>query len=169
MPGGVAIQRSISLPELPRQLAMLELSPAEIDWRPTLRDWSVYLATKAKESFDRGASPDGTPWAPLKRQRNRRRDKRGRRAGGGTGQKPLRDTGLLMASMSAAAGVQGSVREFGPASLTQGTAIFYGSFHQEGGRHLPARPFAGVTNAMADMLANIAADRLMRQYFGRAA
>lgn len=198
MPGGVAVQRNVTvdLPGLSRQLAMLEIAPGEIDFRPALADVRVYLWSEAKKCFDESRAPDGTPWAPLKRQRNRRRDKR---AKGGSGQKPLRDTGGLMASMTSAA--SGGISQIDRLSLTQGTAHEFAAVHnfgatinhperrrgkgekpwvfESGGETvftkriaahvvvIPARPFVGLASRQVDFIGEIIADRLMRQYFGR--
>lgn len=168
MPGGVAIQRDVTLRRFPAALREIgdDAAAATFDFRLTLKDFSVQLAAWGKQSFDQSRAPDGSPWKPLKRARNRRRDRRARKRGGGSGQKPLRDTGVLMASMSATAGAKGGVRIFGQASLEQGTAVEYAAFHQQGTRHIPARPFAGLTAAMVDRLGDIAADRVARQIAG---
>jgi hypothetical protein len=164
MPGGVVIQRTITLPELPRELQRFDIHPASIDYRPALQDVSVYLGAEYKRSFAESRSPDGTPFAPLKRPRRRRRD---RRARGGTGQKPLIDRGLLQASGSGKA-AQGSVRELHQASLEQGTSLFYADWQNRGTRTIKARPFVGIAERQATMIERIVADRLMRQYFGAA-
>ena len=53
------------------------------------------LACKAAtvDNFSGQHGPDGTPWAPLKRESRRKRGRRGRRRGGA--QQVLLDTGLL--------------------------------------------------------------------------
>lgn len=157
MPGGVAIQRSISLPELPRQLAMLELSPAEIDWRPSLLDVSLYVGAVSKGCFDQSQSPDGVPWKPIK-PRRRKRDRKATRF------RPLYDTGKLFGSMT---GKAGAIRELSSLSLTQGTNVEYAPFQNDGTRTIPARPFVGLTPKHADQIGAIIVDRIMRQYFGR--
>jgi phage gpG-like protein len=160
MPGGVAIQREITLDRLPGQLAAMGVDPRAVDWRPALADTSVYLGAEYKRSFAESRSPDGTPWRPLKRQRSRRRD---RRAKGGSGQKPLRDTGLLMASSSGGAGF---IKQLTALSLEQGTNVEYAGFQNNGTRFIPARPFVGVGPKQADMIERIVADRIERQLFG---
>lgn len=108
---------SIGMPTDPQQLPM----------RPILNDVSVYLGSRAKECFDQGKSPDGKPWLALKHPRNRARDQK---AKGGTGQKPLRDKGLLGASVQGQ-GVHG-IREFGANYLEQGTNLDYAGPHNFG-------------------------------------
>ena len=116
----------------------------------SIRDTSVYLSSAAKRRFDAGVDPDGQPWAPLKRQRRRRRD---RKAKGGSGQKVLRDTGILMASMSGGAGAD--IR-MGDTYLVQGTSVHYGLFHQFGTVKMVARPFAGINARDLDIITKIA-------------
>lgn len=151
---------TVNLEEFSAALARMGRTAAEIDYGPALNAVSVYLAARAKNSFDMGVSPDGAPWLPLKRPRSRRRDKR---AKGGTGQKPLRDTGLLMASVQGRAGVRGSVKVMGRLSVEQGTSLPYAGYHQFGTRHIPARPFLGVTEKDADRIGMMVADVALKQ------
>lgn len=95
----------------------------------TIKDVSFYLGNSVKRRFDTGTAPDGSPWEPLKNPRNRSRDKRAR---GGSGQKPLRDSGLLMASATGQPGAEGAVRETGPFHLVQGTNLEYAGVHNFG-------------------------------------
>lgn len=94
----------------------------------TVADVGIYLGAQAKRRFDEGVGPDGVAWVPLKQPRNRSRDRRGARAGGGSGQKPLRDSGRLMASTTGAA----SILETGPLHVVQGTNLEYAAVHQFG-------------------------------------
>src|SRR5262245_26052808 len=123
-----------------------------LDYQPSLKLVAVYLAAQARRSFDEGRGPDGRPWRPLKKPSKRR---------GGASAKPLRDTGLLMASLSAR-GAQ-HVEEYQPAALEFGTAVRYGRYHQDGTRTIPARPFLGTTPAMDERIGEIVADQLARQ------
>lgn len=154
----VVESREIRLPQLPQLFAELNGHAQNLTFQKSMRETSVYLASEAKRNFSEGRDPDGNPWKPLKRQRNRKRD---RRAKGGTGQKPLRDTGLLMASMSARG--SGAVRDIGAFHLEQGTSISYGAFHQFGTRHIPARRFAGITSKMLDRIADFILADAVRQ------
>jgi len=89
--------------------------------------------------FEHGEAPDGTTWQALKQPRPR---------GGG---KPLQDTGVLMGSITAQ--VHGN-------TLQVGSATDYAHYHQFGTKHIPARPFLGVTD---DLLASI--KELTHAYF----
>lgn len=93
---------------------------------------NLLLVADAKRNFDEGHGPNGEVWPPLKRPR-----KKGR-----SGEKPLRDTGVLMASLSA--GRPGSISEVTPQGLRFGTSVAYASFHQRGTRTIPRRRFLGV-------------------------
>ena len=94
------------------ELARLDYTPA---WRPV----AVYLAAATKQRFASGVSPDGAPWAPLAHPRPR----------GGT--TPLRDTGLLMASVTGQG--QGHVEQATPQQLVWGTNLDRAALHQWGG------------------------------------
>jgi phage gpG-like protein len=185
MGAGIAMQMEGLLRGLEQSVA-----PANFPYRAVLNDLSVYLAGRAKESFENSAAPDGTKWAALKRPRNRTRDKR---ASGGTGQKPLRDRDILMASATGQ-GPNG-VRNFGPTWLEQGSKLNYAGpqnygakinkpeqvrpypkkpfvFEGPEGRRIfarrirahtvtiPARPFLGLTDQDGSRMAQIAAERV---------
>lgn len=148
---------------------------------PVPKRCRLVLVAASKQNFAGGHAPDGTPWAPLKRPRSRPRD---RRVHGGTGQKPLRDTGIAMASLTA--GGQGSVDRMTANELVYGTNLEYVAVHQYGHTFparsrakpwvfsgpdgkpvftrrlgpitIPARPFLGWNDDMADNCANILAD-----------
>jgi len=95
-----------------QDLSRIDFSPA---WRPV----AVYLAASTKQRFASGTSPNGAPWAPLAHPRAR---------GGGT---PLRDTGLLMASVTGQG--QGHVEQATPQQLVWGTNLDRAALHQWGG------------------------------------
>lgn len=161
----------------------------------SLKESQVYLLSQYKRCFDESRSPDGKPWAPLKRPRNRKRD---RKAKGGTGQKPLRDKGLLMAAASASAAT-GAIRELGRFHLEQGTNLDYAAAQNFGTTirvperrrakawvfadaansaaiftrrikahlvRIPARPFIGITQAMVDKIELFVGEDVMRQVGG---
>ncbi len=160
-------------------------------YEPLLKRYVVLLSSESKKCFDESRGPDGSPWAALKRPRDRQRDQKGKKAGGGSGQKPLRDTLLLMLSVTARG--EGHKEEIGPTSLVWGSNLPYAGTHQEGRtvqvpeiarprgtkalawkdgagkmvfrRHarahsvtIPARPFVGMTDRLANQMASMAAD-----------
>lgn len=90
--------------------------------------------------FENSEAPDGTTWQALKQPRPR------------GGDKPLQDTGVLMGSITA--------QVIGKHTLQIGTATDYAHYHQFGTKHIPARPFLGVTD---DLLASI--KELTHAYF----
>lgn len=95
------------------------------DWQPFLKVTAVLLSAATKENFDRGQSPDGVPWKPLAWPRAR------------GGSKPLRDRGLLMASVSARGA--GHVEDYAADSLVFGTNHESAALHQHGGTIRPRK------------------------------
>jgi phage gpG-like protein len=112
----------------------------------------LYLQSQAQLNFVGGHDPDGGVWAPLRHPSRRR---------GGPSAKPLRDTDVLMGSM--VSNGPGHVDQRTPSSLVWGTSVSYGIFHQQGTRHIPARPFLGLTSQMIDRIAQIVADVAEKQ------
>ena len=168
---------TITLAELPGVLDEVARETEPKDLKPLLETMSVYLSATAKRRFHEGIDPDGAIWKPLAMQRARPRDKVNRNPRS-TGQKPLRDTGLLMASVTGGAG--GFVN-IGDTWLEQGTNLEYAAFHQfgvgpirpvtkkalfwpgaahpvKGTKGIPARPFLGINDRDADKLALMTAD-----------
>lgn len=96
----------------------------------TIQDVSTYLTSVVKRRFASGTGPDGQTWDELKFPRHRRRDQNAR---GGTGQKPLYDSGVLMASASGQEGAAGAVKEMGAFHLVQGSNLDYAAIHNFGG------------------------------------
>jgi phage gpG-like protein len=82
---------------------------------PAFKRIELLLVRVTKENFDGGHAPDGTPWAPLKFARPR------------GGDKPLRDTGGLMASLTA----QGP----GHVSRMSDDEFVWGTNHEHAGVH----------------------------------
>jgi len=187
---GAALGRSIPLSAL--QAALGELAGVgieDLDHRPAWQPIGVLLTAEHKRCIDEGRSPDGTPFLPLKYPRNRARDKRAR---GGTGQKPLQDTGLLKA---AAGGGAGFYQETGNLYLQQSVVLAYAAAHQFGvtvsyperrrakpwvfevdGRlvftrrirahtkTIPARPFMGINDQTLGYATEILQENAARQY-----
>lgn len=112
--------------------ALAKLNRAVLDLRPAFRDIGEQLLIIHRDRFRAQRSPDGTPWAPLSPAYRARKAKnkdlilvlRGH----------LRDT--LRYQVSATA-------------LAFGTDRIYGATHQFGdpSRHIPARPFLGLSAA----------------------
>jgi phage gpG-like protein len=115
----------------------------------------LYLQSQAQLNFAGGHSPEGAAWATLRHPSRRR---------GGPSAKPLRDTGILMGSMTSNG--PGHVDQRTPSSLTWGTNVSYAGYHQWGTRHIPARPFLGLTGPMIERIADLVADVAARQVAG---
>lgn len=152
---------TLDLGQLPAALAAIGTPPK--DYAALIKKFVVLLSSEAKRSFDEGSSPSGVPWAPLKRERRRKRERRTKKGkgGGGSGQKPLRNTGILMQSVTA--GGVGHVEQLGPSGLVYGTTVPYAGYHQRGTRHIPARPFLGLSPRALGIIQQMTADFVARQ------
>jgi len=119
--------------------ALKKLEAAGQNLAPALDTVGAILQAWVLLGFNTGTAPDGSKWAPLKV-----------RAG-----QPLRDTGILMGSITYA--VDPSP---GAASLEVGTNIEYGKFHQlgtktaAGGTHIPQRAFLPINTLPPDWAAD---------------
>lgn len=91
---------------------------------PLMKVLAVTVSADAKTNFDRGVGPDDTPWAPLAFPR----------ASGGS--RPLRDKGLLMASMIGGAN---HVERLSPGMLIVGTNRIGAKLMQDGGTIPPTK------------------------------
>jgi phage gpG-like protein len=138
--------------QLARHLTELGGKVAALSFERPLKTAAVYLASQSKECFDQSRDPSGVAWLPLKSPSARR---------GGPRSKPLRDTGLLMASVAARGA--GHVEEVTRTSLVVGTSIDYASYHQLGTSSIPARPFLGITAKIEDRIARIILDYVKRE------
>lgn len=90
------------------------------DWTVALKRLAVMVRAATLENFASGHAPDGTPWEPLKRPR----------ANSKGGDKPLRDRGLLMASVTGQGG--GHVEQITQSTLTFGANLEYAGVHNYG-------------------------------------
>jgi phage gpG-like protein len=93
-----------------------------IDWRGVLEPIRFDVIQETKENFDAGKSPDGTPFKPL----------RWPRANSKGADKPLRDFGLLGASVTSP-GAQGNIDDQAANRFEWGTNLDYSTIHQYGG------------------------------------
>lgn len=87
----------------------------------------LLLIAQTKESFAGGHAPDGTPWAPLAHPRPRT----------GGADVPLRDTGILMGSVTGKG--QGNIDVIDEEGLTFGTNLDRAAIHQYGGTIQPTK------------------------------
>lgn len=104
----------------------------------TLKHWSAEASGILAKQMIEGVSPDGTPYAPLRRPR-----------GPGHNQQsgPLIDKGDMLRSLSSGAD---HVEEFTKDSVKVGTKDRKAEFHQYGTSKMVARPFADINDAIVD-------------------
>jgi phage gpG-like protein len=93
---------------------------ADLNYTVPLQRSAVAVKADMRENFQGSHGPEGTPWPAL-------RFPRGHGRGGG---KPLLDSGLLMASTTAAG--QGHIEEVGEHRLEIGTNLDRAAVHQHG-------------------------------------
>lgn len=110
---------TIDLQKLAPRIAMLSRQLSNVQLTTALRAGAIMAASDVRDRFSRGVSPEGVSWVPLAHPR----------PSGGNAQ-PLRDNGLLMASVYGR-----SDRN----SVTVGTNLVYASLHQFGGVIRPVR------------------------------
>lgn len=159
------IVRDLPLSSMATWILTLRMASGKsLSFREGLEDSSIYLRAQTLRCFDEQRSPDGRPWAPLKRPRNRLRDRRARKKNPHKREKILVDTALLQNSTQ---GGTGFTKTLGDLYLTQGTNIEYAHFHQFGTRKMVDRPFTGITAADGDKVAGFIADDVARQLVKR--
>lgn len=100
-------------------------SLSSIDFSKPLKRSLPILKSYTQQNFDGGHGPDGVPWIALAHPRSR------------GGDKPLRSSGMLMASMTAHG--PGGIEKVEGNELTFGTNLPYAKIHQEGGTIRPSR------------------------------
>ncbi len=142
-----------------------------------LKNAGIVVVESVLKNFMAGGRPDA--WEPLKESTLERRArgksdynvfKSGPKKGRWTkataekyilaGAQPLRDTGILMASIGNPGG--DGIFEMVENGLAVGTGVKCGWFHQWGTKWMPARPFMMVQEADADTIARMAADHAMK-------
>jgi len=100
-----------------------------VSFEQPLKACRLLVIAGVKDNFSGQHAPDGTPWRPLKRPRDRERDRRAAARGGV--QQVLRDTGILQASVTAQ-GARGNIDELTDRHLVFGTSLSYAAAHQYG-------------------------------------
>lgn len=116
--------------------ALRQLAAKGEDLTPMLDELGEDEVTRVMLRFESGTAPNGVWWDELTSR---------------DGQ-PLMDTGRLYNSIEA--------QVIGKHRLQVGTATDYAHYHQFGTKHIPARPFLGVSD---DLLASI--QELTHAYF----
>lgn len=99
---------------------------ANLNYQPALKKCRTLIVADVKENFQGSHGPDGTPWPALAHPRPNSKG----------ADKPLLNTGLLRASVTAAGG-QGHYESIGANRLIFGTNLDYASTHQEGATITP--------------------------------
>jgi len=124
---------TLTLDQLPAWANREAAKLATLNLVPVWKQVRLFLIAATKENFVGQHTPDGTPWMPFRRSPSRRR--------GGPGSKLLRDTGLLMTSVTASGA--GHIEEQAPQRFVFGTNLHYAGYHQFGTRRIPRRQFLG--------------------------
>jgi phage gpG-like protein len=150
-----------------------------LTYEQPLKLCAIALAADTKKNFEGSHTPDGQPWLPIK-PRRRKRDKiawlkRQKKGLAKLPDKPLVDTGLLMASVSAAdATQQGAIRDITHARLVFGSSIEYGEYHQRenrAGLNFPRREWLGINtqtaNTMSKIVEEFVANKVVEALGGR--
>lgn len=94
---------------------------AVVSYRPAIQACKLAVVASTQENFAGSHAPDGTPWQPLAHPRPNSKG----------ADKPLRDTGILAASVSARG--QGHYEKVSDTALEFGTNLDYAAIHQTGG------------------------------------
>lgn len=149
---------------------------ADVDYTPAMKSCRQIVISAAKFNFDDQKAPDGIPWAPLKRQRGKRKG-RGKSRGH---DKILRDTGLLMQSLTAASGGARTIDILTSTSMEWGTNVDYAQYLQEGtgdfrgkrnyggsGKGMVARPFLGLNDTIEEEIEEAVAGFVEREILKR--
>lgn len=145
-----ATAKELTFEELGKLFGAMGARLTGLSFERPLRTVALYLSSQARGCFDEARAPDGTPWLPLQHPSKKR---------GGPTAKPLRDTGMLMASLGARA--FGHVEQVSDTALVWGTNLVsekgypYPAVHQFGGGNVPARPFLGMTPQMEATVSRI--------------
>lgn len=119
------------------------------DFSPALQAWIPDLAETWTDGFVSSRAPDGSTWKPLKRARPK---------GHNTARRPLIDTGEMF--RSAVSDGANHIEQVTKNTAEIGTSDRKAAFHQYGTKHIPARPFIGVSEKADTMLENRVSDHI---------
>lgn len=146
--------QTLSLSQLPAYGNQLGKELVGGDWQRALKACLVAIKADTKKNFVEAHDPEGNAWLPLKRPRPGSKGK----------DRPLRDTGLLMASVSARG--QGGYEQIEDTRLEMGTVLDYAGYQQDGTRFIPARPFLGFGPQLMDLIERIIGEEIDRRAAG---
>lgn len=155
--------------------ALRSLARAGGDLSTALSVIGEKLLRTTKDRYDLERDPEGQPWAPLADETIRRKMRQGVRRGK-DGRRTLvrRDGSTKAGAIRTLAGLKtlvesGHLRDQLHYQVTRealelGTSFIYGATHQFGDpkRHIPARPFLGITQADRQMILSVLRDHLRR-------
>ena len=118
----MSVSRELDLKDFAPWLGELAARAAKDDGVRLLKAVALMLEGASKDCFDQARGPDGSPWPPI---RPRPRTPAMGKADPKKGEKdrPLRDTGILAASMTAFA--PHHIEEVSPTTLVWGTSVDY--------------------------------------------
>lgn len=132
------IEITHDLPELNHHLTTL-YQRLNGDLTPLMSKIGGILTGSTQQRFNDKAAPNGLRWQNLKPETQKRKGNNNILVG--KGESGLRDI----------------VNEITEQSVSIGTSLHYGKYHQFGTRHMVARPFLGISNDdRAEILAEIA-------------
>lgn len=145
---GAALDLQLTISNAAEVKAAFEaLQAALADLTPAFQDIGEALLNSTRERFSAQTAPDGTPWAALSPDYAQRKKK--------NRDKILTLSGDLRGLLNYQAG---------PRDVRIGTPLIYGATHQFGApeRHIPARPFLGLSSADETELLDLLQDHLRR-------
>ena len=119
------VNQTLTLDQFAGQMQQVGDKLGHLSFSKPLKSCKVLIVADVKENFAGGHTPEGQPWPPLAFPRV------------SGGDKPLRDRGILMASITT--GGRGHIEQISETSLTVGTNLEYAKLHQEGGVIVPKR------------------------------
>lgn len=117
--------QTLTLDQFAGQMEQAAGQLGHVSFQKPLRSCKTLIIADVKENFAGAHTPEGQPWPPLAHPRLNSKGS----------DKPLRDRGLLMASVTANG--QGHIEILSDASLEVGTNLEYARLHQEGGVIVP--------------------------------
>lgn len=121
----VAERAEIDLADFGRYLESMQDRIGNLDMTIPLKGAQIDTKADVKRNFVEGHTPEGDPWAPLAHSR----------ANSKGADKPLRNKGLLMASIAAFG--EGNIDDLTSTSMQVGTNLEYAELHQDGGTITP--------------------------------
>ena len=127
-----------------RLIKRLDTLRQQYDISDMMEGVAQLMLRRTQQRFDRQVDPEGNPWAPLAPSTLVRRRK------GYAGKPPLVRTGALRGAIAIIKGGTGSVFTNTGAGFRIGVQnpdiAAYAAVQSRGSRHVPARPFLGVSD-----------------------